>query len=326
MKKILYIEDDYTHFSRMKTWLQSIGYSVIPEKFEDMSNCIDPLFQRESIEDFALRQVSENRKELALILCDIKLLDDTLGGNRVVKKIRSCKEKGLSNIIAMLPIIGITQYPDNRDKIIADGADYVYVKPDSNQSVADFSSDLLRIVIDNQIERFEIRKNQIYPMSLKDEIERFKKDHECEVTAFIMTSFKEKHVKVAKKIQEILSKFGIIGLMASEGEGGKYSDNLWNNIEVYMHGCDFGVGIYADDKVLKGVTEEEQKNNVRINPNMSQEVGYMLALQKPVCILKDYKLKNIPSDLAGKIYVQYKKTDIEEKLTDWLVSKRISER
>lgn len=47
----------------------------------------------------------------------------------------------------------------------------------------------------------------------------------------------------------------------------------------------------------------------------------MLALQKPVCILKHYKLKNVPSDLSGRIYVQYKRTDLETKLSKWLESK-----
>ena len=49
----------------------------------------------------------------------------------------------------------------------------------------------------------------------------------------------------------------------------------------------------------------------------------MLGLQKKVCILKEKKLENIPIDLANRIYVEYTKKDLEKKLQEWLVSKKI---
>ena len=321
MKKILVIEDERPHFEQIKGGLEHIGYTVVPENFEDMSKAIDPNFIKESIEDFALRQVIEHKESLRLVLCDIRLGDDALGGNRVVKKIRETEDPTIKFIASMIPIVGVTQFVDNRDKIVMDGADFVFQKPNQNQTTAGFSNDLLRTVIDAQVRRFEERLNYRYPFRLRTEIAKFKETHGGKTTAFIMTSFQKKHLNTAKAIIDILDKHGIIGCLANEGEGGKYSDDLWSNIEVYMHGCDFGIGIYADDNILKGKSAEIDLEKARVNPNMSQEVGYMLALQKPVCILKNVKLKNIPADLSGRIYVQYNKTDLETKLRKWLESK-----
>ena len=321
MKKILVIEDERPHFEQIKGWLENIGYTVVPESYEDMSKAIDPNFIEESIEDFALRQVLEHKESLRLVLCDIRLGDDALGGNRVVKKIRETEDPTIKFITSMIPIVGVTQFVDNRDKLVMDGADFVFQKPNQNQTTAGFSNDLLRTVIDAQVRRFEELLNYRYPFRLKTEITKFKETQGGKTTAFIMTSFQEQHLKTAKVIIDILAKHGIIGCLANEGEGGKYSDDLWPNIEVYMHGCDFGIGIYADDKILKGGSTGVDIEKARVNPNLSQEVGYMLALQKPVCILKHYKLKNVPSDLSGRIYVQYKRTDLETKLSKWLESK-----
>ena len=57
---------------------------------------------------------------------------------------------------------------------------------------------------------------------------------------------------------------------------------------------------------------------IRINPNLSQEVGYMLGLQKKVCILKDKKLDKINTDLSSWIYQEYTKDTLEKQLVQWL--------
>lgn len=323
MDKILIIEDSFEHFSQMKNWLEGINYTVLPDDFDEMSKCLDNANRGENIERFAIRKIRENLRDVCLVLCDIKLHDDVQGGNRVVSAIRRNKDADLRLLSTMIPIIGITEYSDRRNGLVHDGADFVFLKPKKQQTVEKFSSDILRTVIDAQVSRFRERMTFLYPDTLKEEINRFRMSHKGRPTAFIMTSFREQHLRTANTIISILERYGIDGCLASEGEGGIYSDNLWLNIEVYMHGCDFGIGIYADDRLLKGDEEIVEMKKARINPNMSQEVGYMLALHKPVCILKHYKLKDIPSDLSGRIYVQYNKVNLENKLTSWLKSKRI---
>ena len=60
---------------------------------------------------------------------------------------------------------------------------------------------------------------------------------------------------------------------------------------------------------------------------MSQEVGYMLGLQKKVCILKDKKLDKLPTDLAGRIYVEYEnEEDLKQRLGEWITNKVLSEK
>lgn len=326
MRKILIIEDQTDHFERMKALLESVNYSVLPEDPKEMFQATDPVFAKcckESIEQYAVRQILENKDDICLVLCDIKLGNDAQGGGRVVRYIRNVTDVNISFLVSMIPIIGITQYADNQDNLMISGADCVYAKPPKEQTPSEFSSGLLRSIIDAQVNRYEIRKNHRYPVKLIDEIGRFKESNNGKASAFIMTSFREEHLEIAKKIKKILDKHGIIGYLASEGEGGKNDDDLWPNIEVYMHGCDFGIGIYADDEILRDDDSDEEMKKARINPNMSQEVGYMLALQKPVCILKDQNLKKIPTDLAGRIYVQYSEKNLGKKLNDWLKSKGI---
>ena len=60
-----------------------------------------------------------------------------------------------------------------------------------------------------------------------------------------------------------------------------------------MHGCDFGVAIF--DRVK---TEY-------FNPNVSLEIGYMMAMGKDVLLLKDSTLSSLQTDLVGKLYHEY---------------------
>ena len=60
----------------------------------------------------------------------------------------------------------------------------------------------------------------------------------------------------------------------------------------------------------------------QFSPNVSLEVGYLLALRKKVCILKDKNLPNLHADLAGKLYRLFDPHNpletIPKVLGDWL--------
>jgi len=98
------------------------------------------------------------------------------------------------------------------------------------------------------------------------------------------------HIDINAGIKEGLKKYGIAGIRADEKQ---YHDDLFPNVLTYMHGYGFGI---ADFERI----EEEC-----FNPNISLEVGYMMALGKPVCILKDKTLKTLHSDLVGKLYREF---------------------
>ena len=82
-----------------------------------------------------------------------------------------------------------------------------------------------------------------------------------------------------------------------------------------MHGCDFGVALF------------ERINSNDFNPNVSLEIGYMMAMNKPILFLKDRTLNSLHTDLIGKLYHEFDFQNPEEilaKVIDkWLKDKEI---
>lgn len=329
MKKILIIEDQEEDFMKMCSLLGNT-YDVLPNNFKEMSACVEyPKETGKDIVAFAIQQIEENYRDLKLVLCDIKLGNNKRGGNQVVNGIREHKILGFHNWTSLVPIIAITHYANRQESILDAGADFTLLKEEIEKI-----EDVFLALIDNNVKVFERRLESLLPQSLKDEIKAFRKNHEDKKTAFIMTSFAKEHQNTINQIIEVLKKHNITPCLANK-EGGENHDFLWPNIEVFIHGCDFGIGIYADDSILNGgdIMDGKEQNKerfkrIRINPNMSQEVGYMLGLQKKVCVLKDIRLDNLPSDLAGKIYVEYDSnndSDLEKQLGEWLTNKILAQ-
>jgi nucleoside 2-deoxyribosyltransferase len=98
------------------------------------------------------------------------------------------------------------------------------------------------------------------------------------------------HTEIVRVVKETLLKHGIVGLRADDKQ---YMDDLFPNVKVYMHACDFGLAIFerieADD----------------FNPNVSLEVGYMFGMGKDVLLLKDKTLSTLPTDLTGRLYREF---------------------
>jgi len=88
----------------------------------------------------------------------------------------------------------------------------------------------------------------------------------------------------------VLSQNGIVGLRADDKQ---YHDNLLRNVLTYIHGCNMGVAVF------------ERIEADSFNPNVSFEVGYMRALNKPVCLLKDRTMKTLYTDLLGELYKSF---------------------
>jgi hypothetical protein len=142
---------------------------------------------------------------------------------------------------------------------------------------------------------------------------RFKLDHpRPEKAAFVIMKFQNTsaHERITKVLNETLSPYGIIALRADMKS---YDDNLWTNTVTYMRGCGFGIA------VLERLSDED------FNPNVSLEIGYMLALGKQVCLLKDQTIKQLPTDLVGRLYqnfdAQNPETTIPPVLNKWLSDK-----
>jgi nucleoside 2-deoxyribosyltransferase len=67
-----------------------------------------------------------------------------------------------------------------------------------------------------------------------------------------------------------------------------------------MHGCDFGIAIFDE-------VEEHT-----FNPNIAFETGYMFGLEKPVLLLKDRRLRTLPSDLLGLLYKEFDPDNVRD--------------
>lgn len=326
--KILIIENKKKDFWQIKKKLAGDFYTILPSNVEEMINCIER--GGRGIIDYVLRQIDENYKELMLIVCDIRLNGNDSSGERVVEAIRNHRIPDFPIWTSLVPIIAITGHAIRQDSIIKAGADFSLTKKkifeDDNRDENYFLT-----LVGHNISSFERRLEFMYPNELKEKIRVFKSNHLDKTTAFIMTSFADEHKATIKLIKDVLETYNIAPCMADK-QGGEHDDNLWSNIEVFIHGCDFGIGIYADDSILEGCRikddkefekeQEEHYKRIRINPNMSQEVGYMLGIQKKVCILKNKKLEKLPTDLAGRIYVEYEnEEDLKQRLGEWITTK-----
>src|SRR5258706_4511505 len=114
-----------------------------------------------------------------------------------------------------------------------------------------------------------------YPLEISQSLQGFLRDHSnARQTAFIMMRFgmTEAHTEIVKVIKDVLSKYEIVAMRADDKE---YHDDLFSNVLTYIYGCNFGIAVF------------ERLETDDFNPNVALEVGYMRALKKPVCLLKD---------------------------------------
>lgn len=161
-------------------------------------------------------------------------------------------------------------------------------------------------------------QNSVHALPLPEiaeSLEKFKQEHlNYESNAFIMMQFgkTKSHAAIVDSIRSTLKKFGLNGLRADDKE---YHDDLFGNVLTYIYGCRFGIAVF-----------ERLEDDV-FNPNVSLEVGYMRALRKPVCFLKDKTLKELQTDLVGKLYKSFDPQapleTIPSELEKWLRDKDV---
>jgi hypothetical protein len=154
------------------------------------------------------------------------------------------------------------------------------------------------------------------PVEIRDSLKRFKEDHPDPASvAFIMMQFgsTKAHEEIAAAIKDALAEHGITGIRADDK---RYHDDLFYNVLTYMHGCRFGIAVF------------ERIEEDRFNPNVSLEVGYLFAMRKPVCLLKDQTLKMLPADLVGRLYDPFDPQDpattIPPLVSSWLSDKELT--
>lgn len=113
--------------------------------------------------------------------------------------------------------------------------------------------------------------------------------------------------RIVDVIKQTAEKHGLTVVRADENE---FHADLWGNVRTYLHGCGFGIAVY------------ERIETDEPNANVGLEVGYLMAMNKPVLLLKDRTLETLQADLVGKLYKQFDPHDpdgtIPGQLTKWL--------
>ena len=147
-------------------------------------------------------------------------------------------------------------------------------------------------------------------------VQLFGNDHpDPQRSVFLMMKYQETtlHDRIVKTVRDTCTQHAIQALRADDK---RYSDDLLANVRTYMHGCSAGIA------VIERLPADE------FNPNVSLEVGYMMAQGKPVCLLKDNTLTSLQTDLVGRLYDPFDthdpETTIPPVLEKWLKDKGIA--
>lgn len=103
---------------------------------------------------------------------------------------------------------------------------------------------------------------------LIDSLTNFKKDFpNPQKCYFLMMKFEDskEQIKIVKTLKDEFRKRRGLNLLRVDDKA--YCDDLFLNIKTYMHGCSFVLALF------------ERINSNYFNPNISLEVGYMMALK-----------------------------------------------
>jgi hypothetical protein len=164
----------------------------------------------------------------------------------------------------------------------------------------------------------EVARVEEAPLHIRESLQRFRANYPDPATvAFILMPFgkTKAYEQIGQAIKNGLAAHGITGIRADDKE---YHEDLFPNVLTYMHGCRMGVAVFER-------IEEET-----FNPDVSLEVGYLNAIRKPLCLLKDQTLTQLHADLMGKLYREFDPYDpsgtIPPQITQWLNDRALSRR
>lgn len=149
----------------------------------------------------------------------------------------------------------------------------------------------------------------ITPTELRTMCKDFCKESPYKKNVFVMMRYgKQKYfAEIAKTIRDLLESYGLKARIAKDKA---YSDDLWKNIKIYMHGSKYGIAVFEE------IDEREY------NPNISLELGYMYALKRRCLLLKEQRMRKLPTDVCGKLYKNFDqfniKTSIKSCIEEWL--------
>ncbi len=138
---------------------------------------------------------------------------------------------------------------------------------------------------------------------LETALRAFLEDHpEPDRNVFVIMRFHEtdQFEEIHAAIRDALAARGLTAVRADDRD---YTGEVWTNVQVYMTGCRLGIAVFEDI---------EERN---FNPNVAVEVGYMIAKQKRLLLLKERRLPNMPTDVVHRLYRPFDVHKITETVT-----------
>ena len=137
-----------------------------------------------------------------------------------------------------------------------------------------------------------------------------------EKNVFVMMRYRETNQfeHIEEVIRKSLSEYSLHAHLAKDRV---YTQLLWENIKIYLEGCHFGIAIF------------EEIDDRDFNPNISIELGYMLAQEKRCLLLKEQRMKTLPTDMCGHLYKNFDmfniKSSISNQIEVWMHDLGISQ-
>jgi hypothetical protein len=118
---------------------------------------------------------------------------------------------------------------------------------------------------------------------------------------------------IVDAIRSALKAHAIEGLLADDKQ---YHADHWSNLQTYLHGCGLTIAVVA----ATGADD--------VNSNVSLGVGYAMALNKPICLLKPGTLTTGDADLLSNLYREFDaeqpKTAIPEQIEQWFAERELA--
>jgi protein-tyrosine-phosphatase len=143
-----------------------------------------------------------------------------------------------------------------------------------------------------------------------------------EWNVFLMTRFQETlyHSEMSTAVAKAVRAFGLEFVRADDPNWLALS--IWQRVQFCLEACHLGIALF------------ESVDQPDFNPNVLFELGYLLGLGRNCLLLKEKRLRQLPTDLGGHVYKEFDSRDIERtilgQVADWLkelgVRKRDGER
>lgn len=133
---------------------------------------------------------------------------------------------------------------------------------------------------------------------------QFLQDHpDLDRNVLLMMRFKpgKQYQQIHTALRQGIAEYAFDVLRPDDRE---YSDDLWDNVCLYMAGCEYGVAVFEE------IDERE------FNPSVALELGFMLARSKRCLILKDSRMPKMPTDIVGKLYKEFDTYNIESSVAE----------